>query len=296
MGCWNGTCMLTNTPVFHGDEVYMFLLQQKKIVEDINLCYPNGFWEPLPFYIEGEYNDYGAVEDHHGPLIPTILTHIHRYLIEMEVGDNEFHDIAVKKEEFNLEVLHDADHENRLFIKSPLFGEPYRMKHVIIRKNVLDSLLQRYVIEYTEYNREMQEITYHTLTFNEIVDIAKSFLSEIKAMDKDDWKRYDILECGKNLFCKYLPREVRYSGMSPQILLIEAINDNNDELAYAIMYQLCVFTWLSTFMSAGRRIWSPQSGAGSQDQETKAQELLAHLILEESKIIHDRWDEDDEDN
>ncbi len=294
MGCWNGTCMLTNTPIFHGDEVYMFLLQQKKIVEDINLCYPDGLWKPLPFYIEGEYNDYGAVEEHHGLLIPTILNYIQKQLIGMKVGKNKCHDIAVKKEGFNLEVLHDADHENRLFIKSPLFGEMYRVKHVIIRKNVLDSLLQRYVIEYTEYNHETQEITYHTLTFNEIVDIAKSFLSEVKAMDKDDWKRYDILEHGKNLFCKYLPREVRYSGMNPGILLIEAIDDNKDELAEAIMYQLCVFTWLSSFMSSGRRIWSPQSGAGSQDQETKAQELLAHLILEESKIIHDRWDEDDD--
>lgn len=84
MGCWNGTCFLSNLSIRHGDKIKLQLLvprcygrlgHSRDSVDldaykasddprDINgVTYINGAYAPLAPAITGEYNDYGSIEN-----------------------------------------------------------------------------------------------------------------------------------------------------------------------------------------------------------------------------------------
>jgi hypothetical protein len=115
MGCWNGTCAISNLHITAGQRVAVFMLAENS--ENKSFCYGNAMYDvyPLPFY--GEYNDYGAVENCHGFGLPILLDAIKERLYEFGTGPNDCHDIAVNKENFDIDMLFEADHENRLGIQ-----------------------------------------------------------------------------------------------------------------------------------------------------------------------------------
>ena len=63
MGCWNGTCNISNMPIFAGDKVVFIPLMRIHDSVVFNACYPTDNFIPLGFPIVGEYNDYGGLED-----------------------------------------------------------------------------------------------------------------------------------------------------------------------------------------------------------------------------------------
>ena len=81
MGCWNGTCFLSNMSIMHGDPIRLQLILSSNIGKvndhfdpdefteetdprEINgLCYVNDNYSPWGFAISGNYNDYGSIEN-----------------------------------------------------------------------------------------------------------------------------------------------------------------------------------------------------------------------------------------
>ena len=61
MGCWNETCGLTHLPILHKDKIKVLILFQIK--DDVRTCYYNESYAPLCFPIDGEYDDYGGIEN-----------------------------------------------------------------------------------------------------------------------------------------------------------------------------------------------------------------------------------------
>lgn len=115
MGCWNGTCAVSNLHVMNGQKVAVFMLLKNSKID--SFCYTSAMYDvvPVPFY--GNYNDYGAVENCHGFGLPIVLAAIKERLYEFGTGANEVHDIAVNKDNFDIEMLFEADHEDRLGIQ-----------------------------------------------------------------------------------------------------------------------------------------------------------------------------------
>lgn len=115
MGCWNGTCMISNLHVTHGQDVAVFMILKNS--EEDNNCYTNSFYDvcPLPFY--GEYNDYGGVEECHGFGLNIVVEAIKSRLYEFGQGPNSVHDCIVNRKNFDLELMFEADSENRLGIE-----------------------------------------------------------------------------------------------------------------------------------------------------------------------------------
>lgn len=65
MGCWNGTCMISNLPIIEGDKVVAIVLKKNGIVEQNKLngyVYPTDELKPIGIF-EGEYNDYGSIKN-----------------------------------------------------------------------------------------------------------------------------------------------------------------------------------------------------------------------------------------
>lgn len=115
MGSWYGTCAISNLHIKSGQDVAVFILLENK--EKKTFCYENALYDlcPIPFY--GKYNDYGAVEECHGIGMDIIVDELRNRLYEFGQGPNSCHDIPVNKANFNIEMLFEADHEDRLGIE-----------------------------------------------------------------------------------------------------------------------------------------------------------------------------------
>jgi hypothetical protein len=63
MGCWNGTCGLSQIAITAGTKVKAVIIQNKaRMPEASGFCYSSGYADPKTFVIEGIYNDYGSIE------------------------------------------------------------------------------------------------------------------------------------------------------------------------------------------------------------------------------------------
>ena len=61
MGCWNGTCGITNLPIMYGERIVTFVCENKRF--NHRPCYSTTLAEPIFTHIRGEYNDYGSIEN-----------------------------------------------------------------------------------------------------------------------------------------------------------------------------------------------------------------------------------------
>ncbi len=142
MGCWNKTCGLSNLHITAGTSVYGFVLEKNKHYDH---CYSTSLFSPLLLPFESTYDDYGGGEDSSGPALDIIMGALKRQLVEMEVGDNEYHDIAVKRDDFTPEKFFEAVHEDRMFIQHGSEQRP--VYFTMFRKDIVDHILENRRIE-----------------------------------------------------------------------------------------------------------------------------------------------------
>ena len=142
MGCWNGTCGLSGLPIIHGTEMYVF-----PIIESYrdSFCYSTALYRPSVLPFRAEYNDYGAGEKCSGVGLDLLVEGIRDQLVEFDVGENKYHDIAVKKEGFDVDMFFEACHEKRLKFMNPMRGYHPEKQHndvffTMIRKDIADRL------------------------------------------------------------------------------------------------------------------------------------------------------------
>lgn len=158
MGCWNGTCGLSGLPIISGEEVYIF-----PIVESYrdSFCYSTALYNPTIIPFRAKYNDYGAGEECHGVALELIMDGVRKHLIELEVGENKYHDIAVKREGFDVNTFFEAVHEKRLRVLNLLRAYPDQPKYkevffTMVRKDVVDRLWNEWTFD--RYKRKDAEI------------------------------------------------------------------------------------------------------------------------------------------
>lgn len=158
MGCWNGTCGLSGLPIISGEEVYIF-----PIVESYrdSFCYSTALYNPTIIPFRAKYNDYGAGEECHGVALELIMDGVRKNLIELEVGENKYHDIAVKREGFDIDKFFEVVHEKRLRVNNLLRAYPDQPKYkevffTMVRKDVVDRLWNEWTFDW--YKRKDAEI------------------------------------------------------------------------------------------------------------------------------------------
>lgn len=115
MGSWNGTCAISNLHITYNTDVVVFILLENKEKKSFNSV--NAIYSPclIPFY--ARYDDYGSVEDYHGFGLDLVVNEIKSRLYEFGQGPNPYHDIPVKKQDFDIELLLEAAQRNRLGIQ-----------------------------------------------------------------------------------------------------------------------------------------------------------------------------------
>lgn len=144
MGCWNKTCGLSRLPIHASRAVYMVPIVQAPYQ---GRCYSTDMWTPTDIAVVGEYNDYGGGENMEPVAMGYVVEAIRKNLVEREVGENKYHDIAVNKSGFSEEMFFEAVHESRLQVKIPHSASHFDVDMVMIRKDVVDHFKENYVFK-----------------------------------------------------------------------------------------------------------------------------------------------------
>lgn len=319
MGCWNHTCAVSNLHIRAGQDVMVFLLLKQLVIDSGSFCYANALYDValLPFY--GKYDDYGAVEECYGLGLPILVDRVRECLVERETGENKYHDISVKKDGFDIDKLFAADHEARLAVYDPIAlsnmafwkshyerllnegttQEPERVQklldevnerlkspgperevsHVVIHGDIYRAVLNNWSC-YHRLNGKLED-----LKFTELVESIPEFIrlyGESRHHGIGSYYAHD----SKNLAMHWLDcLENSSCGSSRTLIDIKrTIEDyyRRDELVElaAFVEEVLRGAWINAFMSQTRRVWTPQSGQGSQSDETLGYEVLAHAVLD----------------
>ena len=180
MGSWYKTCGMSGLPIYEGDPVYVFVLKQN--MDFTERCYTTALWSPslLPFL--STYADYGGGENSDSVEFRLIIDALKTQIIEMDVGENQYHDIAVKRDALNEELFFEAVHESRLMVPN-WQGKGALIDFVMMRKDVVDRILETHVIEdyvgdgkgTCGYNNN-----YIQYNFADVIAGLPEFLAEVK--------------------------------------------------------------------------------------------------------------------
>jgi len=308
MGCWNGTCAITNLPIYAGEKVYVFFLKEGAFYDKYtgNHCDPDNYYMLEPLYFEGEYNDYGSVESITGDFADLILKNICDNLFEMEKGENQYHDVEVKKEGMSLEKLLDIDHEKRLFVLPDAFDRSHgvvsqRLTHITIRKGVLDRILASYKFEtYVMVDDEYKDVAMSFSDMVEEIEVVRTHLQGYlgdNPMYRDFFDVIPMRSVTSGVWEPLFGYVKRKYNKTLFPLLLQTLED--PEKFKSVMVQVLTYVWLERLYDDGRNMWIKPSGCGSQNTRTVAQQVIAQAVMggvQDMKQyrIDNEWDMDDE--
>lgn len=298
MGCWNKTCGLSGLHILNGEEVYVFALEKNT---GHDRCYSTAFWRPVMLPWTATYNDYGAGEDDQGAMIPFILNGIAEELIEVEQGENQYHDIPVKREGFDMEQFYEAVQEGRLKLDRDGGVE---VDFVMMRKDLVDDVLNTWRIR--KYVGEGQGTTGWSNAYieygfaqilNELPEFMDAFLTKVQ---DDTWWFADLDRVmnrkQRNLVAEWMRGESSYHYS--QILRVgeilrQLIKDGKLDEANEIIVAHLKAQVIDSFMHEIRKAWMPGAYEGSQSQDPTGYRTL-HAAVERALVSDGRRYGDDE--
>jgi len=284
MGCWNKTCSLTNLPIFSGEEVYIFVLEKKATYDQ---CYATGHYAPVLIPFEGVYNDYGGSDENSGVGLTYVLGAVRENLIEMEVGENDRHDVAVTRSSFGEDQFFESVREQRLIIENKFSKESY-IDFAMMRKDCVDAILDTWKIEDCKYNHESKEVNYFEYGYNDLVEEVTAYVLAIKDLvEKNDEIGFMLINnMAEYPVCSKLAKtlnfnEHRFSGMLRGQGIVRALVEAGEiEQAEAFIKEYLKGAMLNIFLEGTRKQWLPGGHEGSQGQELESYELLLQVTQE----------------
>jgi hypothetical protein len=278
MGCWNKTCALSNLPIYAGDEVYVFVLYNNPYAESNSSCYSTDLYNPIFLPFESEYDAYGGGENSSGVAFPIIMDILRNNLIEKEVGENKYHDIAVKKDNFDENLFYTSIQENRLEINTNTGLR--KVKFVMMRKDVIDSILDEWVIEeYEGYDSVKEESIYFKYKFSNVISSVNDFILgyDTNNLNLNNFA-HEMTEKGKNLAAKWLGAEP-WSTIKTKDIVSNTLDFVPSVDSHELITTYIKGLFIHAFMERGRRTWQPPIGEGSQGEDFDVHELLAKTVI-----------------
>ncbi len=301
MGCWNKTCGLTRLPIFDGEDTFVFVIQRNEPGE--SRCYSTALYAPLLLPFKAKYNDYGGGKECSG-YSNLIMGGVAKHLVEMEVGENEHHDIEVKREGFDEEKFFETVHEDRLFMLD-YERKPNQLEFVMMRaksvRYVLDNWeMEKYVGE-GKGNRpddtsKYSPNSYLYYKFQDVIDTVPALidmLSDKMRKAKDDMDRFIIATSGFEFLSDdeltLSGRAMRLAAGSnyrfcsvvrPTSEILNLVKDGKRDEAIQMTCDFLVGYYINDYMDETRLIWTPGCHEGSQSDAGKEHTLLANAIIQ----------------
>ena len=275
----------------------VFTLVRRNEISDF--CYSTALYAPVlvPFY--SEYNDYGAGENSSGIGLPLILDGLKEKLVELEQGENQYHDIAVKRDGFDEELYWNAIHEQRLKLLD--YNNRTRdVQAVMFHKRVVDHILENYVQQ--RFVKIGDSYEYVNYTFADVLAQLPTVLEALMNAGQDDifmWRPMSVLynnEFNDNLAADYLRHQdnYRYSNLIDiEGLIREFTKQHADDLLADLMIENLKAKFIDEFMMETRKVWIPGCHEGSQSSDDAPYRALmsamAHVLDEDKRKYADEY-------
>lgn len=288
MGCWNKTCGLSNLPIFAGDIVYVVAMQQETYH---NRCGTAALWKPLPMVFECQYNDYGGGENSE-ERIEYVLAAIRENIVDMPLGKNEYHDIAVSADILDEKLFFDAVSESRLFVNDQFRSGKSMIDYVMIRKDVVMSIMENW--KFDHYNGS----DFVQFKYRDIIDAIPGYVSILEA-------DFNKMKSGipDSLTSKYFNRGLRFlsiehensnlaaywfgraamnvsysSLLRPASIASQHLNEGNRKDLTVVIESAVTFKFIDSFMESTRKQWIPAGHEGSQSADFNAYQSLVDAM------------------
>lgn len=332
MGCWNGTCGLSGLPIIHGEEMYVF-----PIVESYrdSFCYSTALYRPSVVPFRAEYNDYGAGEKCSGPALELLIDGIREKLVEMEVGENQYHDIAVKREGFDVDMFFEACHEKRLRFVNPMRGyegeaQTKDVFFTMVRKDVVDRLWNEWSFDMWKGSKgsvpdgfESDQYYIKNVTYVKLAELIPQYMEQMAGKDSPYKKALEGIDDESKLerMKDFFLRHTFFEGHSEHILsgsfghafgsgyagggfssignikdkILDEYLEGNKEVAYELMREALVGIMVNSFMESTRKVWLPPMHQGSQSEEYSEYRLMNRITSDIMDARQKEFEWDEED-
>ena len=299
MGCWNGTCGLTNLPLRAGDKVMGVLVRipyRNKLEDMSGSCYSTDLAWPVTAGFEGEYNDYGGIED----LVPSPVLEEIEKRFGVEDACVFINDVVERDEFYYPGAYWDMVDYHKSVAKAegkeyaePVKGEEGEGRDGLglwmCHKSAWDNLTRSpelktgwkgvhpfnyYKDSFSDYCKKLKaavEMEERWAKMDEEGDLSEE-LKAIREEYKDDYF-FSKLGIGRIPFAECVGSRESGSDMNEELcgyarMLEEMIIDKNipvdDPNMVAFVDRLCESRAMNIVIGNLRKTWYPQSGKGSQ--------------------------------
>ena len=315
MGSWNNTCGLTNLPIISGEEVYVFPVKEKDLSKYRSHCYSTALYQSMLMPFEAKYNDYGAGENCHGVALDLFVEEMRRELVELDVGENKYHDIAVKKDDFDIDKFFEAVHEDRLFVKG--WGTSNRPVYfTMIRKDVVDRMWNEWTFNRWKGSKgtvpdgfESDQYYIKNVTYAKIAALIPKYLAALSKklkemsdneitidryitrslMTRDDLAESFLLD---GVFRSFENHEF-WDLLNARECITNYIIAGDFDKAEEFIRMLMIGCMVNGMMECTRKTWLPVMHMGSQSEQYPEYRLLNKLTNDVMDARETLWQEDD---
>jgi hypothetical protein len=280
MGCWNGTCMISNLPIRHREKVKLVFLYSPYSEATLNnsggFCYSNGLLRPAFFPISGEYDDYGTIENIQKDWV---------YDLIISILKNKYTSIEVEKKEikdYTLENVIRGIERGSLQVeeKNDTF-KPSPFSFVMIRKDIWDGIVEKQWNSKDYWNdMKISKNDYYIDAPTLIQRKVDAYIKETKVLEKifknkeEFYTNSEMFDFESRLFEHYLHND------------FFSKNINNPDL----IKDYTELTIIKTFLDITRKAWMIQCGAGSQNSDIQPYLVLSELIQNVAKDFDNFYD------
>lgn len=265
MGCWNGTCGISQLPIISGNKVKAFLLLQSRHQKEIKgsgTNYAMDYFAPFFLPVTAKYDDYGSIchieEDWNTKFLLEKFQAWQEHDIIVNLGDKaEINNPNIDKFQTVKDVF-DCVERGAL-----LYGKDNKRKIGIfmVVEEVYNTLITHYESEFTvdRYSSEYEEETY------------SGAYKWFRAMRKNSTK--DSLEkiLNENKLCIGNAISLILGDRGWPVPEFEHYYDSikNPEFGEPedIIQRFKNVRRLNSCMRELRKMWIPQTGGGNQDQD-----------------------------
>lgn len=303
MGCWNKTCAISNLHINYEDPVYVFIIQQQSLGS--THCDSTHLYQPIlvPFYAEYDY--YGEGTNISGVAAPIIFECLKHQLIEKEVGENQYSDPEVKRDNLTMDNLFGLMRNRRICIKNSYyerFGGPEELvvEFVMMRKDIVDKILNEFKFDYFDENYKTIKIGFSDVIKD--VDFVINSIQEYFWSDDSMFRFHGPLSYSEEIwpvnskmagFFRCF-NSINFSGIVNIVKVIyEFVENGKLEEAKEFLIDALKGAYINKFMELTRRSWIPTCGEGSQNTDPDGHLFLAQAViqvLQKEKEELDYWD------
>lgn len=323
MGCWNKTCGISNLHIIAGDPVYVFVIEQNP---HHDRCYSTAFWRPVMLPFTSVYDDYGGGENSDQNL-DIILAALKERVVEMDVGENQYHDIAVSADNLDHELFFNAVHKGRLKVGNRWAGSgESQVDFVMMRKDIVDNICNNWLREMYVGNGKGTGGYGNNYIYYDFADVLSKIPEFLDRVEKEFFSAEEpenpnnVLPAAmrswhairglsdlysyeeRNLVAIYLSciNDHKYSSiLRVNEAIVDAVERKDRVEATRLLTDVLRGAFIDSFMEHTRRNWMPGGHEGSQSQESDAYRLLCSAIntaldVEKAKYDDENYDGDEE--